>query len=68
MSSLTGLIEAHPNTRMIRRTIGQHANPMLLRTKFEVWRAEFLRRCEVAADAERRGALVQVGGPLGGKH
>lgn len=65
VSSLTGLIEAHPNTRMIGRTNGQHAIPMLLRTKFEVWRAELLRRREVIAEAERRGALVQVGGPLG---
>lgn len=65
VSSLTGLIEAHPDTRMIGRTNGQHAIPMLLRTKFEVWRAELLRRREVITEAEKRGALVQVGGPLG---
>ncbi len=65
LSSLTGLIEAHPTTRMIGRTNGQHAIPMLLRTKFEVWRAELLRRREAITEAERRGTLVQVGGPLG---
>lgn len=65
VSSLTGLIEAHPNTRVIGRTNGQHAIPMLLRTKFEVWRAELLRRHDVITDAERRGVLVQIGGPLG---
>ncbi|UUV05875.1 lyase family protein [Ruegeria sp. YS9] len=65
VSSLTGLIEAHPNTYMIGRTNGQHAIPMLLRTKFEVWRAELMRRREAITEAERRGALVQVGGPLG---
>lgn len=65
VSSLTGLIEAHPNTRMMGRTNGQHAIPMLLRTKFEVWRTELLRRRELITEAERRGALVQIGGPLG---
>ena len=65
VSSLTGLIEAHPNTRMIGRTNGQYAIPMRLRTKFEVWRAELLRRREVIIEAERRGTMVQVGGPLG---
>ncbi|WP_170347510.1 lyase family protein [Ruegeria atlantica] len=62
---LTDLIEAHPNTRMIGRTNGQHAIPMLLRTKFEVWRAELLRRREVITEAEKHGVFVQVGGPLG---
>ncbi|MCT4608394.1 MAG: lyase family protein [Pelagimonas sp.] len=65
VSSLTGLIDAHPETRMIGRTNGQHAVPMLLRTKFEVWRAELLRRRDVIVEAENRGTLVQVGGPLG---
>lgn len=64
-TTLTGLSEAHPETRMIGRTNGQHAIPMLLRTKLKVWSAELLRRRAVITEAEKRGALVQVGGPLG---
>lgn len=62
---LACLASAYPETRIIGRTNGQHAVPMLLRTKFEVWRAELLRRRKVIAEAQEWGVLVQVGGPLG---
>ncbi|MEP2027587.1 MAG: lyase family protein [Paracoccaceae bacterium] len=65
ITSLASHIDAHPTTRVIGRTNGQHAVPMLLKTKLEVWRAELTRRIAVVKEAGIRGSLVQVGGPLG---
>ncbi|WP_166416104.1 lyase family protein [Cochlodiniinecator piscidefendens] len=65
ITALSDHISAHPSTLVLGRTNGQHAVPMLLRTKLEVWQAELTRRMAVAKEAGIRGALVQVGGPLG---
>lgn len=65
ITSLTRHISAHPTTKVIGRTNGQHAVPMLLSSKLKVWQAELSRRLAVLKDAGNRGALVQVGGPLG---
>lgn len=58
-------IDAHQDTMMIGRTNGQHALPILLRTKLQVWRAELARRNAALEDAAGRGLLVQIGGPVG---
>jgi 3-carboxy-cis,cis-muconate cycloisomerase len=65
IAALGEKIEDHKSTRMIGRTNGQHAVPMLLSTKLSVWQAELGRHVERLNDASRRGLLVQVGGPLG---
>lgn len=58
-------IKDQPDTKIIARTNGQHALPMLLRTKLEVWVAELERRIAALNDAAQRGVNVQVGGPSG---
>ncbi|MCB2051928.1 MAG: hypothetical protein KDE63_10920 [Novosphingobium sp.] len=58
-------IAAHPDTMMIGRTNGQHALPILLKTKLEVWREELARRNAALVDAAGRGLMVQIGGPVG---
>lgn len=62
---IDGHIETHKSTQLMGRTNGQHAVPMSLATKLQVWRAELLRRDEALKDAAKRGLLAQVGGPLG---
>lgn len=58
-------IRNHPSTLIMGRTNGQHAVPMLLSTKLNVWRSELYRRKEVISQAAKRGLNVQVGGPVG---
>ena len=62
---LDGHIRAHPSTMLLGRTNGQHAVPMKLATKLDVWRSELLRRTEALEQAASRGLNVQVGGPVG---
>lgn len=58
-------VSAHPDTMMMGRTNGQHAVPIRLATKLEVWRSELDRRLEALEDAAKRGLNVQIGGPVG---
>lgn len=58
-------IDSQQGTKMIGRTNGQHALPIMLRTKLEVWQAELDRRKAALEDAGGRGLMVQIGGPLG---
>jgi len=65
IADLEGKIDDNRDTRMVGRTNGQHAVPMLLSTKLLVWREELRRHQERLNDAAERGLLVQVGGPIG---
>lgn len=56
---------AHADSRIMARTNGQHAVPMPLRIKLEVWVAELTRRLEALDQAGARGLNVQLGGPTG---
>lgn len=58
-------IDAHLDTMMIGRTNGQHALPIKVRTKLEVWQAELSRRKSMLEDVGARGLMVQIGGPVG---
>lgn len=58
-------IAAHASTVLIGRTNGQHAVPMALATKLQVWQSELVRRVEALDFAASRGLNVQVGGPVG---
>lgn len=58
-------ITNHGNTMMIGRTNGQHAVPIRLATKLQVWRAELERRLAALSDAAGRGLNAQIGGPVG---
>ncbi|GAB5438595.1 lyase family protein [Falsiruegeria mediterranea] len=64
-TALARLIQAHPETRMMGRTNGQHAVPIRLATKLMLWQAELHRRSDALTEAARRGLNVQVGGPVG---
>lgn len=61
-------IAAHPETEILARTNGQHAVPMKLAVKLEVWKEELKRRVEAIDQASIRGLNVQVGGPAGDLH
>lgn len=52
-------------TLIMGRTNGQHALPMQLSTKLQVWQAELQRRSDSLSDAAGRGLNVQIGGPVG---
>lgn len=56
---------AHPDLRMIGRTNGQHALPIRLADKFDLWRAELMRRDQALQAAGARALFVQIGGPMG---
>ncbi len=58
-------IAAHASTVLIGRTNGQHAVPIALATKLQVWQSELVRRVEALDFAASRGLNVQVGGPVG---
>ncbi len=58
-------ISEQQDTQMIGRTNGQHAVPMAMTNKLQVWRSELLRREQALQDAATRGLNVQIGGPLG---
>ena len=58
-------IATHASTILIGRTNGQHAVPIALATKLQVWRSELVRRVEALEFAASRGLNVQVGGPVG---
>ncbi len=62
---LDGHIQSHQDTIVMGRTNGQHALPINLATKFEVWRSELERRAAALDDAAKRGLNVQIGGPVG---
>ncbi len=65
MAAIAHHISAHPDTMMMGRTNGQHAVPIRLATKLEVWRSELGRRSEALQEAAKRGLNVQIGGPVG---
>ena len=65
ISHLDAHASLHTETKTIGRTNGQHALPMKLSIKFELWRAELIRRKNTLLYAAEKGLLVQVGGPLG---
>ncbi|WP_170546013.1 lyase family protein [Ruegeria arenilitoris] len=65
MAAIHHHVSAHPDTMMMGRTNGQHAVPIRLATKLEVWRSELGRRSEALQDAAKRGLNVQIGGPVG---
>ena len=58
-------IAKHGSTMMIGRTNGQHAVPIRLATKLQVWRSELERRLAALSDAAGRGLNAQIGGPVG---
>lgn len=58
-------IKDHTKTKIIARTNGQHAVPMKLNIKLEVWISELNRRIEALDQAAERGLNAQVGGPAG---
>ncbi len=62
---LDGHIRDYPSTILMGRTNGQHAVPMKLATKLEVWRSELARRNKALEQASGRGLNVQIGGPVG---
>lgn len=65
LSSIGIHIETHGNRQMIGRTNGQHAVPLQLATKLEIWRSELGRRAVALDQVGRRGLNVQLGGPVG---
>ncbi|WP_029063814.1 lyase family protein [Labrenzia sp. DG1229] len=69
LDSIVAGIDAHINDhgmqQMIGRTNGQHAVPLRLATKLEVWKSELGRRAICIEQAGQRGLNVQIGGPVG---
>lgn len=57
--------QLYGSTMMIGRTNGQHAVPIRLETKLQVWKSELERRLAALSDAAGRGLNVQIGGPVG---
>lgn len=65
MAELDRHIADHGSTMMIGRTNGQHAVPIRLATKLQVWKSELERRLAGLSDAAGRGLNAQIGGPVG---
>ncbi len=62
---LDTLIYTYGQTDIMGRTNGQHAIPMKLQTKLQVWKSEITRRLQVIQDVEIRCLCVQIGGAVG---
>lgn len=62
---IRGLSKRFGHYRFLGRTNGQHAVPMALATKLDMWAAELRRRQAVLQDARSHKLWVQVGGPVG---
>lgn len=65
IAEIDRLIHQHADVRIMGRTNGQHAVPMRLVTKLQVWQSELTRRYTVLQDIERCSLCVQIGGAVG---
>ncbi|WP_108816856.1 lyase family protein [Loktanella sp. Alg231-35] len=65
ITQLKAHIAFHSSTTMMGRTNGQHAFPIRLATKLQVWQSELERRSDALDFSASRGLNVQIGGPLG---
>ena len=68
VASIKRHIEAHQTTLLIGRTNGQHALPITLAQKLELWHNELIRRQQAITEAAQRGLNVQVAGSVGNLH
>ena len=64
-AELQRLIDTHSDTMMIGRTNNQYALPIKFNSKIQIWFDELKRRQAAMSDAETRGLLIQLGGPVG---